>query len=363
MAARRGARPGRLASILVAITVLVAVLGSATMAIAQEMTGQQMLDLFEQLRSGPVFEQECSLCHANIAQTKTKEIIFSHGMHIMRACSACHPKFPHQPGGTATPKMDVCFDCHGLNHGPRGNLATGLCVKCHMTKIDKLRPAFHTADWKGKPHVAPSLKQLNTKCAMCHTLKQCDVCHIKEGITWKPEKPMAYDSANGCLACHGDQNLYKSDVGGQRKSFQVQGLYSSAHKSLTCQQCHVDFKYIEGPDQTKIWAINAGLACAGCHDHEKVTKTYYSSVHGQKLIEQMVKGENISTAVCSSCHGGHYIQRYSKDPVAKAELHAAAYRVCARCHKEKYESYDDYYHGAAYKRGAADAPACWDCHG
>ena len=37
--------------------------------------------------------------------------------------------------------------------------------------------------------------------------------------------------------------------------------------------------------------------------------------------------------------------------------------MCARCHPDEYESYDDYYHGAAYKRGATDAPACWDCHG
>jgi hypothetical protein len=37
--------------------------------------------------------------------------------------------------------------------------------------------------------------------------------------------------------------------------------------------------------------------------------------------------------------------------------------VCARCHAEEYRSYDDYYHGAAYKAGASDSPACWDCHG
>jgi len=51
-------------------------------------------------------------------------------------------------------------------------------------------------------------------------------------------------------------------------------------------------------------------------------------------------------------------------------LHQSAYRVCARCHNSptspggaRYDSYNDYYHGKAYKQGAPDAPACWECHG
>jgi hypothetical protein len=46
-------------------------------------------------------------------------------------------------------------------------------------------------------------------------------------------------------------------------------------------------------------------------------------------------------------------------------MHQASFRVCARCkqHGEAYDTYDDYYHGRAYKAGAPDAPACWDCHG
>jgi hypothetical protein len=45
-------------------------------------------------------------------------------------------------------------------------------------------------------------------------------------------------------------------------------------------------------------------------------------------------------------------------------MHQSSYRVCARCkqHGDEYDTYDDYYHGKAYKAGAPDAPACWDCH-
>ena len=39
--------------------------------------------------------------------------------------------------------------------------------------------------------------------------------------------------------------------------------------------------------------------------------------------------------------------------------------MCGRdgCHADYWDNYDDYYHGAAYKAGAPDAPACWECHG
>jgi hypothetical protein len=47
---------------------------------------------------------------------------------------------------------------------------------------------------------------------------------------------------------------------------------------------------------------------------------------------------------------------------AQAELHASGITMCGGCHGTETLSYADYYHGAAYKKGAPDAPACWDCH-
>ena len=45
-------------------------------------------------------------------------------------------------------------------------------------------------------------------------------------------------------------------------------------------------------------------------------------------------------------------------------MHLSAYRTCARCkqHGEDYDTYDDYYHGKAYKAANLDAPSCWNCH-
>jgi hypothetical protein len=36
--------------------------------------------------------------------------------------------------------------------------------------------------------------------------------------------------------------------------------------------------------------------------------------------------------------------------------------MCGKCHVATSANYNDYYHGAAYRRGAPDAPACWQCH-
>ncbi len=111
-------------------------------------------------------------------------------------------------------------------------------------------------------------------------------------------------------------------------------------------------------DATPLWNVNAGLACMDCHDHDE----QYGDLPGvhprrgslPRAISRPPRAPR-ATAVTSSSA--------STPSTRSSTLHGSAYRMCARCHPEEYESYDDYYHGAAYKNGATDAPACWDCHG
>jgi hypothetical protein len=150
------------------------------------------------------------------------------------------------------------------------------------------------------------------------------------------------------------------------KSFQVVGIDESAHRDLTCPQCHVDFAYADVPKATPVWSVNAGLSCAqaGCHGsddpatekNEDQLTAYAASIHGTA-----VDGGDLTSATCGSCHGGHDIQRLDTD-AAKRDLQASGEAMCASCHEERWDNYDDSYHGAAYKEGAEDAPACWDCH-
>jgi cytochrome c5 len=364
MALRRGACSGRHATF-----VLVAVALAAFFA----WTGVASAATIE--TGGTVFQEKCNPCHANIADSRPgSEIKFSHAYHIPFACASCHTQFPHQPQGTVKVAMKGCFACHGLRHGPNGTLARGNCDACHLTPRERMRPTAnslsapaHTTDWALKPHVEPGRKNLRTQCMMCHDQKFCDDCHIQKSIMWKPAETYTYDPKTDCQVCHGQSNLTKASATGFT-SFQVLGVNDSVHGSLSCTSCHIDFKYYDAADPTKLWDVNAGLGCRACHEgkvpgyekqvapFQKVVAQWENSVHAQKLF-----GGNLQSATCASCHKGHDIQRLDT-AAAKAAFHASGYDVCARCHLDKYRSYDDYYHGAAYKKGAADAPACWECH-
>ena len=170
---------------------------------------------------------------------------------------------------------------------------------------------------------------------------------------------------SGCLVCHGDKNLYKIEDG-KKKYLYVDPkiLGSSPHGDVPCVYCHIDFSFEATKPQTPDWRITAGLACKNCHDekkgidHRKEYDVYRRSVHGKKLLEE----GNFDAPTCASCHGGHDIKDLRK-PEEKAQFHLDGYSVCGKCHKDYWNSYDDWYHGRAYKKKAPDAPACWDCHG
>lgn len=367
MAIRFRARPGRLLVLALTTAAFVVAFGAGIASAADAPEDPVTIEqVFEQLQNTPVYKEACTTtCHGNIAKTQnySSAINFQHGYHQLVPCASCHSRFPHRPEATIErPTMQGCFDCHGVRHGPMGIIATDECEKCHVTPVERLRPAFHTYDWAGKPHVKPSEEEFNTKCSMCHEPDSCTDCHDNEGINWAPEAGWDYDSVDGCQACHGSATLAKAAQGGT-KSFTVTGVQESAHSEVTCQQCHIDYRYDDKPMPSELWTINVGTACADCHaksdDKEsvKAVEEYQKSVHATQLAEG-----NYDSATCSSCHGGHFIYRLDTDN-AKARMHGSAYRVCARCHDDEYGTYDDYYHGAAYKAGAPDAPSCWDCHG
>jgi hypothetical protein len=306
--------------------------------------------------TGPVISLSCAPCHADISDTKIPGIKFSHAAHILYECAACHSKFPHQPEGTTIPTMKDCWNCHALRHGPQGIMAASECNgKCHLPATTKRRPKDHVADWKNKPHVQPGAQQLRTRCMMCHDQKGCVDCHDKLKIYWDPKVPYSFDPGNGCLACHGG-NL-------PRLKGPVVGIDASAHRDTTCLECHPDFKYTDAKDATKLWQVNAGIACRSCHLTLKQTakktasiKAYDASIHAKRIKEG-----NLKSATCASCHGGHDIERL-KTPAALRRIRLSGEKMCADCHAAAWSSYNDYWHGAAYKAGALDAPACWDCH-
>ena len=168
---------------------------------------------------------------------------------------------------------------------------------------------------------------------------------------------------SGCMVCHGDPNLVRIK-GGRLVSFYIspEALKGTAHANILCTACHTDFAYTLPHNAGANWRAVAKSACQNCHKPE--AETFSASVHGPGTpTDPKSPAAKYAKPLCGDCHPGHYIPLASKDPAAAAEIHASSLQMCGTCHPASWRNYDDYYHGVAYKQGALDAPACWQCHG
>jgi hypothetical protein len=176
------------------------------------------------------------------------------------------------------------------------------------------------------------------------------------------------ESKSGCMVCHGDPALVRVRDGVVRSYYIAEGdVAASAHADQQCVGCHVDFTY-KAPHGDADWSSNAKSACRNCHEEASID--FGVGVHRPTVpngAEASAEESIGPKPLCGDCHGSHDISMLTTDtPEAKAgreALHRNGWEICGRCHEDYWDSYDDYYHGRAYKRGAMDAPACWDCHG
>ena len=135
------------------------------------------------------------------------------------------------------------------------------------------------------------------------------------------------------------------------------------HKSLACIACHPNFEGSTKDLENAGWIQVAKRTCSRCHSHEKQHELYAKSVHGQLALSGRTGKRGVSAPACGNCHDAHATLASNKKPQTLAEMRTHAKNICGNCHKDYWESYNDYYHGKGYKAAAPDAPACWDCHG
>lgn len=182
---------------------------------------------------------------------------------------------------------------------------------------------------------------------------------------------------SGCLVCHGDESLQRISIDATSSIWvDTNVLQTSAHKNDTpCTGCHLDFAYTaphRQVDRGDDWLGSAKAACKNCHT--EVFSEYANGAHspaGQPGTEASVtaatrraEGKPATVPQCGDCHGGHSIPA-SDNVEAQDALHRSGNAMCGQqdCHVSEAGTYEDYYHGAAYRRGSLDAPSCWDCHG
>lgn len=280
--------------------------------------------------AAPVDQSQCAPCHLDLGSVNQPGLIFGHGNHLMISCDACHSQMPHKNGKTQSVPMEVCFACHGVEHGPQGELATSECLKCH-TKSFPLRPKSHVKNWAEKPHAAVSKETGVNHCMMCHNApKDCDVCHEKKNLGL-PKMPNAYanilyekpmppsvkmypqgpTTMAQCNYCHPDLDAITPG----RLIFA-----HSAHlkRNYKCEVCHPTFGHSEsGPEKPDM------LSCYRCH----------GLLHSQ---QGLVAGEQ-----CEKCHpkGFDLVPKNHTQAFKKGKHKALATKdpeYCAMCHKQEF---------------------------
>lgn len=177
---------------------------------------------------------------------------------------------------------------------------------------------------------------------------------------------------SGCTVCHADKGLTRVVDGKLVSLFvDVDTLKRSAHAAIACTDCHVDFAYKTPHANAKNgsdWRAVAKLACKNCHKEQFTL--YANGAHSPArtpgdtstiTATSTVTSSGLVKPLCGDCHDGHSIPS-KDDTAAMSALRLTGGTRCGKCHEEQTASYNDYYHGRAYRNGAADAPSCWDCH-
>jgi len=187
-------------------------------------------------------------------------------------------------------------------------------------------------------------------------------------------QPAAALDENGCLKCHGNPDLKKTDSSGRVVSLFVNEelVNTAAHRFIDCTTCHTNDPHNVATPLTK---LSLAQKCGQCHQNEY--KLHLDSVHGQQLVQG-----NQDVATCVDCHSAtgnpHSVIRV-------LEYNAPAFKknisqTCAKCHdnpelmanygvlERVYESYMRSFHGKAIQLGTyqvsqLDQATCTNCHG
>lgn len=173
-----------------------------------------------------------------------------------------------------------------------------------------------------------------------------------------PPPPSPGIANEDCLSCHNQPDQTITLPSGEILYITIEDdeFYHSVHgeKGYACVQCHTDISGYPHPSvnaQTlREYKLNQYTICARCHEQQ-----YTDLADG--VHEKAIAGGNQEAAVCTDCHGSHYVGK-PNEPRSRIP------QTCEQCHSEIYFAYEDSVHGAALiGEGNPDVPSCTDCHG
>jgi cytochrome b subunit of formate dehydrogenase len=321
---------------------------------------------------------ECIDCHQGL---KAEDLPHAKKIRPVN-CQSCHDianfessihgkPLPQQEDAKKTEMAASCRDCHGthdiLSPGNpksptnRTHLAQ-TCGRCHQTEDQHFAKSAHGIALAAGIKGAPS-------CIDCHGE------HNVEPITSQRSPMNATREAKVCLKCHLDNPDIRERIGpsagfiaAYEASVHGMALARGNLKAATCDDCHGAHDMKKGIDPSSLVSKqNIAATCSKCHG--EITKNYNESIHGIALQ----RGSRESPT-CTDCHGEHQILGH-KDPRSRVAAQNVSIQVCGACHDsvrlsqkygfstERFQSFEDSYHGLASKAGSVRVANCASCHG
>ena len=291
-----------------------------------------------------------SLVGASSAHAATVETLLMPGKvtraHIKQeeTCSNCHDR------SNARTQTSLCLDCHKEiagdlreHHGYHGrmpNAGVGECSACHTEHKGRDADIVHLSRGQFDHHLT------DFPLEGAHAALNCDSCH-KAGLAWRKAPGNCVDChksddahhgqfSQPCGECHASASWTGGKFDHDKTSFKLTG----AHRTVTCDACHVGGQYKQTPK-----------TCVGCHATDDEHRGSRGSDCGKCHVTEQWKTARYdhlketgfallgahADIDCVACHrSGNYKDKIPKD--------------CNGCHKA-----DDAHAGRFGEK-------CDDCH-
>lgn len=312
-------------------------------------------------------EVECVSCHEGLNGDE-----IPHARKIKAVdCLNCHDgeefsRYAQSVHG----KAGTCADCHtahdirklSTDSVARKQIAESICGKCHKEIDGHYRKSDHGSALARGVQGAPS-------CIDCHD--EHEMAPPLSGTSQISRK----HEASMCLSCHLDNPDVRNRmvpstgfISSYENSVHGQAMKNGNEAAATCSDCHGSHEMKKGsnPD-SKVAKKNIAATCGRCHTDIK--DQYDGSIHGKALVNGV-----LASATCTDCHGEHNILS-PQDPRSPTATVNISSKVCSPCHAsvkltekyglagDRFQSFEDSYHGLAGRGGNIEVANCASCHG
>jgi cytochrome b subunit of formate dehydrogenase len=355
---------------------------------------------------------ECFVCHSETSLSMEKrgrtfslyvdEKRFKNSAHADLECVSCHEGFtadeiPHaqrikavdclgchdgerfdnytqsvhgvtEAGGRPAASCSDCHSTHSIQRvsdkqsEERKGFAEQVCAQCHDDIAALYMDSDHGLALVAGVKGAPS-------CIDCHGEHEM-ISPLSEGALTSRAREAAM-----CLSCHLDDPEVRPRVGpsagfisSYENSVHSQAVKEGNEAAATCTDCHGAHEMRKGSNpSSKVAKTNIATTCGQCHGDIKTE--FDESTHGKAIAAGISQ-----SASCTDCHGEHDILSPTdpRSPVAPKNVSA---QVCSPCHtsvkltqkyglaSDRFQSFEDSYHGLASRAGSVEVANCASCHG